>query len=53
LEGYTYVYADDREVFRCGNELISIKIFSYENTPEIKALLKRQDEFFMEKILGK
>lgn len=37
-------------VFRCGNELIAIRDFSPRNTTEIKALLKVQDDFFMERI---
>ena len=47
LEGYTYIYADGKRVFRCGNELIAIHNFSRKNIPEIKALIKGQDEYFM------
>lgn len=46
LEGYTYTYDDGKEIFRCGGELISIHNFSAENIPEIKTLMRAQDEFF-------
>lgn len=47
LEGYTYVYDDGKKVFRCGGELIPIQGLGMEHLPEIKALLKKQDDFFM------
>lgn len=47
LEGYTYIYDDGKEVFRCGGELIAIHNFSPINISEIKTLIKVQDEFFM------
>jgi len=50
LEGYTYTYSHGANVFRCGNELIAIHDFSPQNMTEIKALLKVQDDFFMERI---
>lgn len=46
LEGYIFTYPDGKEVFRCGNELIAIHDFDAHDIPEIKALLKTQDEFF-------
>jgi hypothetical protein len=49
-EGYTYIYADGKKVFRCGSELIEIHNFSIKNIPEIKTLLKKQDEFFLKNI---
>jgi hypothetical protein len=49
LEGYIYTYDDGKKIFRCGGELISIHNFSSENVPEIKALIKGQDDFFIEK----
>lgn len=45
-QGYTYLYDDGREVFRCGSELISIFDFSKENIPEIEALMKAQAAFY-------
>lgn len=49
LEGYIYVYPDGKKVFRCGRELISIFDFSMDDLKEIKELIKRQDEFFLNK----
>lgn len=49
LEGYTYAYADGKKVYRCGSELISIHNFNPGNIPEIKTLIKTQDEFFMQR----
>ena len=45
--GYTYTYPDGRKLFRCGSELIRLAPISAENVPEIKDLLKKQDEFWM------
>ncbi len=50
LEGYIFTYIDGSSVFRCGNELIAIHNFSSNNVPEIKSLLKVQDEFFIKSI---
>jgi hypothetical protein len=50
LEGYTFIYSDDTKVFRCGNELIAIHDFTYQDIPEIKSLLNTQDEYFMKNI---
>lgn len=49
LEGYTYTYAEGKKVFRCGNELIAIHNFSPKDIPEIKTLIKGQDDFFKNK----
>lgn len=46
LEGYTYTYNDGKKIFRCGSELIAIHNFSPKDIPEIKMLIKVQDEFF-------
>jgi hypothetical protein len=53
LEGYTYTYNDGKKVFRCGGELIAIHNFNPKNIPEIKRLIKGQDEFFMKNNLKK
>ena len=45
-EGYVYRYADGREVFRCGSELISVFDFTPEHAGEIKRLLQAQAEYF-------
>jgi len=50
LEGYNFTYSNGTSVFRCGNELISIHNFSSKNVPEIKSLIKVQDEFFTSSI---
>ncbi len=47
LEGYSYEYPDGKKVFRCGNELIAIYNWNDKNIPEIKELLKTQDEFWI------
>ncbi|MHC1696311.1 MAG: hypothetical protein AB9835_13795 [Eubacteriales bacterium] len=49
LEGYTYIYPDGRTVFRCGGELIAIKDWESEHLPEIKELLKTQDNYWKNK----
>ena len=50
LEGYTYVYTDGKTVFRCGGELIKIpSILNADDVGEIKALMKTQDDFWMNK----
>jgi len=46
-QGYVYIYPDGRRVFRCGSELISIFDYSAEDLPEIKNLLRAQDEYFV------
>lgn len=46
-QGYTYVYPDNRTVFRCGSELISIFDFSHNNVPEIKQLMKTQADYYL------
>lgn len=48
-EGYTYLYPDGRQVYRCGSELISIFDFSKDNIPEIKKLLSQQAEYYSNK----
>jgi hypothetical protein len=45
-EGYTFVYPDGRQVFRCGSELISVFDFGEKDIPEIKNLMKVQDDFY-------
>ena len=50
LGGYTFIYSNGTNVFRCGNELIAIHNFSSKNVAEIKSLLKAQDEFFIKSI---
>lgn len=47
LEGYVYHYANGRDVFRCGSELIAIQNCTPENLDEIKHLMKTQDHYWM------
>lgn len=49
-EGYTYTYPDGRQVYRCGSELISIFDFEEKDLPEIKKLMKIQDDFYCAKL---
>lgn len=49
LEGYTYVYPDRREVFRCGRELVPIYDYDEASIEEIKELMNEQDEFYRAK----
>lgn len=42
LRGYVYRYADGRQVFRCGRELISLFGFTPDHAGEIKALMDAQ-----------
>lgn len=48
LQGYTYVYPDGRKVFRCGGEYIALPPISADNIWEIKQLMNKQDEYFLE-----
>lgn len=47
LRGYTYIYLDGRKVFRCGSELIEIASLTKHDIPEVKELIKAQNEFFI------
>ncbi|OOM78185.1 hypothetical protein CLPUN_20440 [Clostridium puniceum] len=49
-EGYDFIYPDERQVYRCGVELISIFNFTEKDIPEIKKLLKIQDDYYLEKL---
>lgn len=49
LEGYTYIYQDGRQVFRCGRELVPIYDYDEASIEEIKKLMNEQDEFYKEK----
>lgn len=49
-EGYTYVYPDGRQVYRCGSELISVFNFTEQDLPEIKKLLRHQAEYYEQRI---
>ncbi|MBK1810696.1 hypothetical protein JHL18_08605 [Clostridium sp. YIM B02505] len=49
-EGYTFIYPDGRKVYRCGSELISVFDFTEKDVPEIKKLLKIQDDYYVEKL---
>lgn len=46
-EGYTYIYPNGKQVFRCGSELISIFDFDEKNMPEIKTMLKTQADYYV------
>jgi hypothetical protein len=46
LQGYTYIYSDDRKVFRCGSELISVYNFTYNNIKEMKELMTNQANYY-------
>ncbi len=48
-EGYTYTYPDGKMVFRCGIELIELPPLAPEHVEEVKAMMKAQDEFWMNK----
>lgn len=47
LRGYTYIYPDGRNVFRCGSELIAIPDITEEDLDEIKQLINVQHKFFI------
>ncbi len=47
-QGYTFIYPDGRQVFRCGSELISIFDFKECDIPEIKKLIKEQADYYTE-----
>lgn len=49
-EGYTFRYPDGKKVFRCGGELIAVSGVGPEHVPEIRELIRKQDEFFLSKI---
>lgn len=50
LQGYTYIYSDGRNVFRCGGELIELPPISENDISEVKKLMKTQDDFFLKLI---
>jgi hypothetical protein len=45
-EGYTFIYSDGKQVFRCGSEFISIFDFTDSDIPEIKKMLKAQADYY-------
>jgi len=47
LQGYVYIYPDGKKVFRCGGDLIELPPISAGNVPEIRQLMKKQDEYFL------
>jgi type II restriction/modification system DNA methylase subunit YeeA len=51
-EGYTFIYSDGKQIYRCGSELISIFDFTDTDIPEIKKMLKTQADYYVSK-LGK
>ena len=51
LEGYIYTYPNGKNVFRCGpDQMIEIYDFGMADVPEIKSLLKTQDEHLINKV---
>ena len=48
LQGYTFIYPDGKKVFRCGGALIELPPISLDNIAEIKQLMIKQDECFLE-----
>ena len=50
-KGYIYQYPDGKKVFRCGGELIELPAIGRKRAAEIKAMLKKQDEFWLEERL--
>lgn len=49
-EGYTFVYSDGKQIYRCGSELISIFDFTDNDIPEIKKMLKMQADYYVSKL---
>ena len=50
LQGYTYVCADGRTVFRCGRELLlELPPLALEHVEEVKAMMKTQNDFWLRK----
>ena len=45
-----YAYPDGKKVFRCGGEPIELPPISSDNIAEIKQLMKKQDDYFLEKV---
>lgn len=50
MDGYTFVYPDGRQVYRCASELISIFDFEEKDILEIKQLLKSQADYYKERL---
>ena len=48
-ERYIYIYPDGKKVFRCGCQLIELPPMDEEYVDEIKAMMKAQDDFWMQK----
>ena len=48
-QGYTVTLPDGNQGFICGFGILSLPSFSAENIPEVKAALKAQDDYFMDK----
>ena len=47
---YRTLYPDGAENFLCGNAVIDLPYVNAEILPEIKSLLKAQDDFFMDEL---
>ena len=48
-QGYTVTLPDGNQGFICGFGIVDLPSFSAENIPEVKAALKAQDDYFMDK----
>lgn len=50
VEGYEYSYADGRNYFRCGIELISLPPITQNDVPEILQLLQNQHQYYLSRL---
>jgi hypothetical protein len=51
-QGYKFRYADGREYYRCGTELIDISDIKNTPVPEILELLKKQHDYYVSDLQG-